>query len=66
MRKAAAYAAGIPLLALAIISIVWVVWNDLIRADILPNASLSWFTTVAVVWGCLCIAVGGLLYYRQR
>lgn len=66
MRKGAAYAAGIPLVALASSYAVYAVWNQLIRAEFIPNSSLLWFPTVAVVWGCLCIGVGGLLYRADK
>jgi hypothetical protein len=66
MRKEAAYAAGIPLFALASIYVIYAVWDQLIRAEFVSNASFSWFPIVAVVWGCVCIGVGGLLYRAGR
>jgi hypothetical protein len=66
MRKEAAYAAGIPLFALASSYGVYAVWDQLIRAEFIPNTSLFWFPTAAVVWGCVCIGVGGLLYRADK
>jgi hypothetical protein len=54
MRQEAVYAAAIPLFALGSIYIIYAVWDQLSRAEIVSIASLSWLPTVAVVWGCVC------------
>jgi hypothetical protein len=45
---------------------MWVIWNQLIRAEIFPNSSLEWFTTAWVIWSCVCFGIAALLYRRRN
>jgi hypothetical protein len=65
MRKAIGYAAGAPMIALAGGYLIYAIWDTLIREELVGNSSFAWFPVVAVLWGCLCLGVGGLLYRRR-
>jgi hypothetical protein len=57
--------ASVPAIAVAVGYTIFVVWNQLIRAEILPNTTLEWFPSVAVIWGCLCV-IGGAILLRSK
>ena len=65
MLRAFGYAIGAPAIAVAGGFLIYAVWDTLILQEIVSNASLAWFPAIAVLWGCLCLGAGGLLY-RQR
>lgn len=65
MLNAIGYIAGTPTIALAGGYLVYAAWDTLIRQEMLPRSSLAWFPLVAVLWGCLCVGAGCLLYRQQ-
>lgn len=62
-RRIMAYAAGVPVVAVAGIYLIMALWDRFIRAEIIPNATFEWFPTVAILWGCASI-VGGFYLFR--
>ena len=66
MRRFLGYVTGTVAFAVGSAFVVFVVWNRLVRAEIVSNSTLEWFTTVAVIWACLCIGGGALVYRRSK
>ena len=65
MLKAVGYLAGAPTIAVAGGYLVYAVWDTLIRQEVVANSTLTWFPVVAVLWACLCLGAGVLLYRRH-
>lgn len=65
MLRAIGYAIGTPTTASAGGFLIYAVWDTLVRQEIVANSTLTLFPVVAVVWGCLCLGAGGLLYRRR-
>jgi len=45
--------------------VIFLVWNQLIRAEVVANATLEWYPTVAFVWFFLFCGVGWLVRPKQ-
>lgn len=58
-------AAALPVGALGGGYIIFVVWDRLIRSEIIPNATLAWFPTVALIWGCIWLVAAVSVTHLQ-
>jgi hypothetical protein len=65
MLKAVGYLAGAPTIAVAGGFLIYAVWDTLIRQGVVPNSTFVLFPVVAVLWACLCLGAGVLLYRRH-
>ncbi len=65
MVRFVGYATGTVAFAVGSAFLIFVIWNLLIRAEIIANATMEWYPAIAIVWGCLCLG-GGALLYRLR
>ncbi len=65
MLRAIGYAAGTSVIALAGGDLIYAIWDTLIREELVRNSSFTWFPVVAVLWGSVCLGVGGLRYRRR-
>lgn len=66
MRRVLVLTAGVPLFALGGAYVVFAIWDRLIRSEIVSNGTLSWFPTIAILWGCACIAAGVYFFKSEK
>lgn len=66
MLRFTAYIMGTPAFVIGTAFVAFKIWNALIRAEVIPNDSLDWFTTAAAAWAFLCLSAGVLLYRAGR
>jgi len=65
MLKVIGYFIGTPVIALAGAYAIYSGWDTLIRQDSVPDSSFAWFPAIAVLWACVCLGAGGILYRRN-
>jgi hypothetical protein len=56
----------VPAAALVGASLIYIVWDSLIRAEILSPSTFEWFPMVAVFWMSICILIAGGIVRLSR